>query len=252
MAELLTIALAANEQKQFRKGGSYLEIIDSSYAVGINLYSDLGGQIDSINGALSGFFLGATFGAFDIKNGPAAQFFQILVLDPGETGGSRRQPGIVRVVDGEREKVSSGNCYRAIVSQNGGATAPAVGIYNSSSTKNVFVQAMRIGSSMADVFVLFRTTTNITAGAGMTAQGAGNNLSSAGAASSIAFCSGNPNPGIGAFLGVAQFVQGYLTANSDSVILMPRQILLLPGQALVAILSTAATNIRTSWEWEEW
>lgn len=99
MAELLTVALAANAQIQFRKAGSYIEIIDSTYSIGINFYSDLGGQTDSLIGALSGFFLGSQFGAFDIKNGPTAQTVQLLVLDPGETGGSRRQPGVISITN---------------------------------------------------------------------------------------------------------------------------------------------------------
>ena len=49
MAELLNITLGANELKSFRKGGCYLEIVDSTYPVSINLYSDLGSQIDSIS-----------------------------------------------------------------------------------------------------------------------------------------------------------------------------------------------------------
>ena len=166
--------------------------------------------------------------------------------------GSSRLTGNVRVLDGERDKVLSGNCFRGIVSQNGGAIAAAVGIYNGSTTKNVFVQAVRIGSNTADVHTLFRTTTNITSAANMAAAGIGSNLNSAGQVSAVSVCGGNPAAGIGSFTGVAQMAQGYLVASSDSIMLLPRQALLLPGQGLVEILSGAVTNIRTTWEWEEW
>lgn len=107
MAELLTIALSANETKTFRKGGSYVEIISSTYPVGLSLYSANGSQIDSLNGAQSGFFLGCNFGAFSIQNGAAAQVIQLLALDAGEIGGTRRQPGNVRVIDEITDAITS-------------------------------------------------------------------------------------------------------------------------------------------------
>ena len=119
MAELLTIALAANEQTQYRKAGQYLEIIDSAYALGISLYTDTGSQTDTINGAQSGFFLNTRFGALDVRNGAVAQTVQILLLDAGESGGTRRQPGVVQVVDGERIKVQGGTCFSAVQIQAG-------------------------------------------------------------------------------------------------------------------------------------
>lgn len=97
--ELLTIQLAANETKQFRKAGAYCEIIDSQAAIGINFLSVLGGQTGSIKGGLSGLYLEVDYGAFDITNGPAAQTVTLLLCDAGESGGSRRQPGNVRVID---------------------------------------------------------------------------------------------------------------------------------------------------------
>lgn len=129
MAELLTINLAANETKAFRKAGSYLEIIDSSYPVGLNLYSVNGSQIDSINGALSGFFLGVSFGAFDLKNGAISQTVTILALDPGEIGGSRRQPGVVRVIDQGYEKTNAALQFYGTATQSAfAATLSSAGI----------------------------------------------------------------------------------------------------------------------------
>lgn len=98
--ELLTINLAANETKLFRRAGSYIEILSSTGAVGLTLYSTLGGQIGSITGGLSGLFLTADYGAFDLRDQTgAAQTVQLLVCDAGESGGSRRQPGQVTILD---------------------------------------------------------------------------------------------------------------------------------------------------------
>jgi hypothetical protein len=98
--EILTINLAANETKNFRKAGSYVEILSSSGPIGITMNSVAGGQINSINGGLSGLFLNADFGAFTVadQSGTAQQVL-LLTCDPGEVGGSRRQPGNVRVID---------------------------------------------------------------------------------------------------------------------------------------------------------
>jgi len=99
MAELLTQTFAAGETKHFAKGGAYFEIIDSLAGVDVTFYDDVGGgQIDKVNGALSGVFLGFGFGGFDITSA-TAQTVQVLICARGEKGGSRRQPGNVTVID---------------------------------------------------------------------------------------------------------------------------------------------------------
>lgn len=98
--EIITMNLAANETKQFRKAGSYIEILSSIGAIGVNLYTSNGGQTDSIKGGLSGLYMRSDFGAFDVQEqSGAAQTVQLLVCDAGEDGGSRRQPGIVSITN---------------------------------------------------------------------------------------------------------------------------------------------------------
>jgi hypothetical protein len=105
--EILNLQLGAGAIQQYRKAGAYVEIISSVYPVTLNFYSTQGGQINQIQGALSGLFLSADFGGgFDVSNvGQAAQSVQLLVCDAGEIGGSRRQPGNVRVIDEITESI---------------------------------------------------------------------------------------------------------------------------------------------------
>ena len=98
--EIINISLLANETKSFRKAGSYFEIISSTGPVGVSFYAPNAGQNNSIRGGMSGLYMNADYAAFDVQEqSGAAQIVQVLVCDQGEAGGSRRQPGNVRVVD---------------------------------------------------------------------------------------------------------------------------------------------------------
>lgn len=155
--ELITVILAANEFKQFRKAGSYLEIIDSSYAVTVNFYSTLGGQTDSINNGLSGLYMGLDFGGFDIKNGANAQTVTLLVLDPGESGGSRRQPGNVRVIDQAADKTRAGKQFIASLQKGADAThLSLVGI--NANGASVAIKRAVLTSTSGGTFVIYRST----------------------------------------------------------------------------------------------
>lgn len=95
--ELLTIILSAGESKRFEKSGRYFEIIDSAAPVRVDFYSASGQQTDQMLNALSGLFLEAAYGAFTISSS-TAQSVSFLLLEQGR-GGSRRQPGSVRVIN---------------------------------------------------------------------------------------------------------------------------------------------------------
>lgn len=98
--EILNVNLPANGRVQMRKGGAYIEILSSVGPIEIDLYTSSGGQSNSIKGGMSGLYLNANFGAMDVVDvSGSAQTVQLLVCDTGETGGSRRQPGNVRVID---------------------------------------------------------------------------------------------------------------------------------------------------------
>jgi hypothetical protein len=96
--ELLTIMLAAGETKRFEKAGSYFEVIGSSYAISVGFDGDKGSISDNLLGVLSGFFIEYSYKAFALTNGAAAQTVQVLLMERGR-GGSRRQPGNVRIID---------------------------------------------------------------------------------------------------------------------------------------------------------
>lgn len=147
MAELITVNLSANEVKQFRKAGSYIEIIDSSYAVGLNFYSVNGSQTNSLKGALSGLFLDIDFGAFDVVNGATAQTVTLLVCDAGELGGSRRQPGNVRVIDQSADQTAALNQFIAMNGVSNGGLGVVAGLW--AQTKQITVKAIQFGSNVA-------------------------------------------------------------------------------------------------------
>lgn len=108
--EILSFTLGANAIQQYRKAGSYLEILSSTGQIGINFYSVSGGQTDSIKNGLSGLYLNSDYGAFDIQDlSGSANVVQLLVCDAGEEGGSRRQPGNVRVIDEITDAITHAN-----------------------------------------------------------------------------------------------------------------------------------------------
>lgn len=94
--ELLSITIAAGETKRFERAGRYIEIFDASGLVDLYLSDANGGRVDYAKGAQSGIFLEASFAAFELASATAQT---VLLLVAEGRGGSRRQPGIVRVVD---------------------------------------------------------------------------------------------------------------------------------------------------------
>lgn len=96
--ELLTFTIAAAERKTFELPARYIEIIEASAALDLFLFSSSGHQVNDARGALSGLFIDERemFARFDVRSA-TAQTITLLVTDG--RGGSRRQPGIVRVVD---------------------------------------------------------------------------------------------------------------------------------------------------------
>lgn len=159
--ELLTIPLLANTPVQFRKAGASFEIIDASAAIDVLFYSDTGGQIGKAKQALSGLFLNFKFGAFDLLSA-TAQSIVILVCDGNEGGGSRRQPGTVRVIDQGADKTAAGlqfyssNQYSAFA-----ANSTLIGLR--ATTLNVIVKRLFIVVPVAGTYALFTCTGDPTA-----------------------------------------------------------------------------------------
>lgn len=94
--ELITFTFTAGETKRFQRAGRYLEVISSSVAINISLTDASGGTVDYAHGALSGLYMEGEFSAITIYSA-TAQSIELLVTDG--RGGSRRQPGNVRVID---------------------------------------------------------------------------------------------------------------------------------------------------------
>lgn len=238
--ELITITFAAPGTKRFERAGRYIEVIDAAAAFDLVLTDSNGGQVDYAKGALSGIWLSGAYAAIDITSA-SAQSITLLITD-GQ-GGSRRQPGTVRVIDSERDKVLAGVCFRAYAQASLSAKA-AVQLWNpAGSGKNLFVQAARLGAGAADEWGI-QTSNNALAGAGPAPA----NLDRSGPASVAATRTGVQTT----LTGVADHAAGYLPASTDTVVLMPRPILLRPGSGLACFVNSASNTIRACFEWEEW
>lgn len=149
--ELLNFKLGAGEVKQLRRGGSSIEVMDSTYPLVLNFYTENSGQINTINGALTGLFLNADFGAIDISNaGNAAQNVTLLICDKGESGGSRRG-GVVQVIDTRSIRTRSGQAFSYRYSTTGAAGQyPTTTLNNPTlSGKRILITALSLGSSIA-------------------------------------------------------------------------------------------------------
>lgn len=112
--ELLTFSIAAGETKHFHKAGRYFELIDAAAAVTLGFYDANGSQTDDAIGALSGMYFEAPFSSFEVTSA-TAQTLAVLLTDG--RGGSRRQPGVVRVVDQGVEKTSEGDQHLTSLGQ---------------------------------------------------------------------------------------------------------------------------------------
>jgi hypothetical protein len=108
--ELLQFTIAAGETKRFERAGRYLEIIDASGRLNVDLSAAHGGRAASMLNALSGFFVEELHAAFEVSN-PEAYSQAVMLMISADKGGSRRQPGIVRVVDEGVDKTNAGTQF---------------------------------------------------------------------------------------------------------------------------------------------
>lgn len=103
--ELLTFDIGAGESKIFQRAGRLLEVIDAAYPLTVKPWGDGGAQGESLVNVLSGLYLRQGFSGFEVQSA-TAQSVTLMVTD--SDGGSRRQPGLVRVVDQGAEKTRAG------------------------------------------------------------------------------------------------------------------------------------------------
>lgn len=145
--EVLTFTIAAGETKEFRKAGRYVEVLDGVAAVDL-FFMDETGEQGSALGLLSGTYIAVPFTAFRIKSA-TQQTVQLLVTDG--SGGTRRQPGTVQVVDTNKARTIAGQaftmaCTRAAVAgnvQSAGVWVPAGSAYRA------VIEAFAVSSSGA-------------------------------------------------------------------------------------------------------
>jgi len=241
--ELLTISIAAGETKRFERAGRYLEIIDASYAVNIVLYDANGGQSDRALNALSGLYLEGAYSAIELSNGSTAQSVTLLITDG--RGGSRRQPGNVRVIDQGSDKTLLGKQFH------GSNTAPAdpanYSVVNlQANGARVAVKALAVQSDVAGDVLLGRGSSAGTA----TALGAGGaaNKYMAGAAPThrigVGITAGT-TPTVGELPGWLSTERIFVPANT--LVQVPLTTPLIVDGSWVLVLHGQAINRKVSW-----
>lgn len=158
---------------------------------------------------------------------------------------SARLVGTVRVIDGERDKVLAGVCFRGSQGLTGGPNGPLIQVYNPpGSGKNLFLQTIRIGSSGADAYGVTRSTSPLpTSAAGIT------NMRKAGPSSVAALYTDKTGAAVS---GAEQVAGGFVAASSEVPVEFERQLMIAPGEGVIAYIQNPANTIRVNFEWEEW
>lgn len=210
-----------------------------------------GGADESIRVRADGSDLGLFWPGDAVELNDPAKLWEIVPATPSCVGvvrvgmgrvQSARLVGTVQVIDGERQKVTSGQCFRAYATQTGNKAA--VQVWNpANSGKNIYVQAVRAGASTADSWQV-QTSTNALGGAGPTPA----NLDRSGGASVSLIRTGDAST----LSGIADMAAGYMQASNDVVLVFPRPVLLRPGLGLAFLATAAANSLRACFEWEEW
>lgn len=146
--EVVRFAIAAGETKAFARAGRYIEVLSAADPLSINLYGEDGGRGDSAVSVPSGIYLETPFGAFDVTSA-TAQTIELLVSDA--RGGSRRQPGVVQVIDGGRARTLADQAFIGYASVTGGpGFIPIVELFNpAGSGRRVIVKAIRVSTPTA-------------------------------------------------------------------------------------------------------
>ncbi|MFT3665577.1 hypothetical protein [Piscinibacter sp.] len=148
--ELITVTLAANAVARIERAGRYIEVIDAQYTIAsITLTDDAGGQAAFIRNCLSGIYAEIGFRAFDVVNGASAQTITVMVCTG--RGGSRRQPGVVQVVDSSKARVLSNQSFMDFgFASSTAALAAQVQAWNpAGSGKRLIVQKVVVNMSVA-------------------------------------------------------------------------------------------------------
>lgn len=146
--ELLTFNIAQNETKRFERAGRYFEIIDALRALTVEFTGPNGEQGDDMRNALSGFYYEGNYSGFEISS-VTAQSITVMVSDG--RGGSRRQPGNVRVIDQSTDKTAIGGLqfYESNASAANAGAVSVVSIFGNGRT--ISIQSLLISSTTAGI-----------------------------------------------------------------------------------------------------
>jgi hypothetical protein len=150
--EIQTINLAAGAPQTFLIPGKFLEIIEAPYPLSIQFFDREGNAVADrgLVNAESGLFIDLRdeggWGSILVES---AQAQTIKVLIGSAMGGSRRQPGVVQVVDGGRARTMSGQSFMGnLFSAAGAGLLPHVQLWNPpASTKRLFVKKLVVSCS---------------------------------------------------------------------------------------------------------
>lgn len=153
--EIITFVIAAGETKRFERAGRYIEIIEAAGAIDLFTYDAAGGRVDGARGALSGLYMEHSFSALEVTSG-TEQTVKLLLTEG--RGGSRRQPGVVQVIDGGRVRSLTNLSFIAggSISTAAAGEWPVVQLVNPSATKRLLVKKAYWGSDIATAIRLGR------------------------------------------------------------------------------------------------
>lgn len=164
MMEFLSLNMAAGETKVLNIAGRYLEILDAQYPISIGFVDRNGNALEDggITNAEAGIFVNLApvggYAAFTVQSATAQP---IRLLIGSGLGGSRRQPGVVSVVDGSRSRVLAGSSFTAAFNVSAGAGQRAkAGLWNPAGTgRRAIVKRVYVASSTSPETILLALIT---------------------------------------------------------------------------------------------
>lgn len=177
----LRFSIAAGETKVFVIAGRYLEIIDATGPVTIGLYDKAGSQTDDAKDILSGTYMQGEFSQFEIFSA-TAQTIELFLTQTG--GGTRRQPGNVRVIDQSADQTAALNQFLAMNSVSDGAKGVIVGLW--AQTKPITIRSLQFGSNTTTAMAVVTGTTRPATGQGAAPAPTNKMVGSAAATSALA------------------------------------------------------------------
>jgi hypothetical protein len=113
--EFLTQTMAPGQIMPFAKAGKYMEVIaDGGATFNFNFYGPNGSLYSTWKNVPAGVFLEDPYTTFDVTNNGAGNATMTLMLMDSGRGGSRRQPGVVQVIDSDRATTESGMAFMGL------------------------------------------------------------------------------------------------------------------------------------------